>query len=102
MKALNLLVACAAFWACSAFAQTAHPQLVSFSDMVRLAARGPALPAHAGIEPVRVTFLQPAFAAAGSAPRFAVSAAGSRGWLLLLSGLALAGWVAHRRLVNPL
>jgi hypothetical protein len=24
------------------------------------------------------------------------------GWLLVLSGLTLAGWVAHRRLVSPL
>ena len=102
MKVLRFLVACAAVAAAQvatpATAQGAHPELVSFSDLVRLAARSPAAPAPAAVEPVRVTFLQ----SAAAAPRFSVSAAGSRGWMLLLSGLALAGWVAHRRLVSTL
>jgi hypothetical protein len=95
MKALLLLAALAAG---TAHAQAAHPELVSFADLVRLASRGPAAPASAAVEPLRVTFLQPAAAA----PRFSVSAARSRGWMLLFSGLALAGWVAHRRLTSPL
>src|SRR5687768_15137458 len=98
MKVLRFLVACAVFAAGNAMAQGAHPELVSFSDLVRLAARSPAAPAPAGVEPMRVTFLQ----SAAAAPRFSVSPAGSRGWMLLLSGLALAGWVAHRRLTGGL
>jgi hypothetical protein len=34
-------------------------------------------------------------------PRFTVSQVpGPKGWMLLLAGLAAAGWVAHRRLTS--
>ena len=60
-----------------------------------------ALPAGSAAEtPIRVAAPQPQAAAE---PRFSVSAARQPdAWLLLLAGLALAGWVAHRRLVHSL
>src|SRR5688500_10362500 len=87
--------------ACVAHARGApHPQLVSFADMVRLSAGAPlvAEPAAAQV-PLRVTFVQPVAAE----PRFSIRPVREpEHWLLLFSGLALAGWVAHRRLVSPL
>jgi hypothetical protein len=82
----------------------AHPALYSFVDVYRLTVSGP-MPGpaaeQAGEAPIRV-------AAPQSQPnleaRFSVSARRQpdNKWLLLLAGLALAGWVAHRRLVHSL
>ncbi len=103
MRSLALLLLCA----CAALAGTAradapaaHPDLASFADMVRLSAAAPLLAEPAVAQaPLRVTFVQPLAAE----PRFSVRPVReSERWLLLLSGLALAGWVAHRRLVSPL
>jgi len=96
-----MLCACSALaGAARAAAPAAHPELASFADMVRLSAAAPLIAAPAAAQaPLRVTFVQPAAAE----PRFSVRAqAPAEHWLLLLSGLALAGWVAHRRLVSPL
>ncbi len=102
MRFLVIPLACAALasGAARAAEPAAHPDLASFADMVRLSAGAPALAEPAGTQaPLRVTFVQPR----GAEPRFAVRQVREPGgWLLLLSGLAAAGWVAHRRLVSPL
>jgi hypothetical protein len=68
--------------------------------MVRLSAAAPLIAEPAAAQaPLRVTFVQPLAAE----PRFSIRAAHEpERWVLLFSGLALAGWVAHRRLVSPL
>jgi hypothetical protein len=80
-----------------------HPALYSFVDVFRLTVAGPiaGTPAESAAEaPIRVAAPQ---AQAAAEPRFSIG--GPRQpdkWLLLLAGLALAGWVAHRRLVHSL
>jgi hypothetical protein len=78
-----------------------HPALYSFVDVFRLTVSGPiaGLPAETATEaPIRVAAPQPQAAAE---PRFLVSGARQPDkWLLLIAGLAFAGWVAHRRLVH--
>jgi hypothetical protein len=75
------------------------PALYSFSDLYRLTVgRAPVglPPMQSGGEaPIRVAAVETAVAE----PRFTVRQfpAPAR-WLLALAGLALAGWVAHRRL----
>jgi hypothetical protein len=112
MKPLTLflfgiaLVAGNAAAADSSFQERAapHPALYSFVDVFRLTLSGP-MPGpisaeQAGEAPIRVAAPQ---AQPGVETRFAVSSArGPDKWLLLLAGLALAGWVAHRRLVHSL
>jgi hypothetical protein len=68
--------------------------------MVRLSAAAPRIVEPVAAQaPLRVTFVQPPAAE----PRFSVRAVHEpERWVLLFSGLALAGWVAHRRLVSPL
>jgi hypothetical protein len=79
-----------------------HPALYSFVDVFRLTVAGPMAgtpPESATEAPIRVA----APKAPAAEPRFSVS--GPRQpdkWLLLVAGLALAGWVAHRRLVHSL
>ena len=112
MKPLTLflfgiaLVAGNAAAADSSFQERAapHPALYSFVDVFRLTMSGPiAGPAsaeQAGEARIRVAAPQ---AQPGVETRFSVSSArGPDKWLLLLAGLALAGWVAHRRLVHSL
>ena len=82
-------------------AQT-HPALYSFVDVYRLTVAGAmgALPASDGApDAVRVASPQPQLAE----PRFSISPLPrpDKG-LLILAGLALAGWVAHRRLTHTL
>ena len=84
----------------------ANPAMASFADIYRLtvSASDPlafedALRGQAGEGPVRVSSAAPAAQAA--AIQFRVTPAREpQRWLLLVAGLALAGWVAHRRLVN--
>lgn len=82
----------------------AHPALYSFVDVFRLTVSGP-MPGAPGADsaqeiPIRVAAPQ---APAGAEPRFSISSVRQPDkWLLLLAGLALAGWVAHRRLVHSL
>jgi hypothetical protein len=80
-----------------------HPALYSFVDVYRLTVAGamagfPALE-NAADAPIRVAVTQ----SPGAEPRFSIGAMPQPDkWLLLLAGLALAGWVAHRRLVHSL
>ena len=93
MKILRRLVfACLAVGCCSAAsADDAQPALYSFADVYRLTVSGAA-------PQVRVAAVQEALAAE---PRFTVSPVPApKGWMLLLAGLAAAGWVAHRRLTS--
>ena len=81
----------------------AHPAMYSFSDVYRLTVGGPmagALPPDTAPDaPIRVAVTQ----AHAVEPRFTVTHVPQPDkWLLILAGLALAGWVAHRRLVHAL
>jgi hypothetical protein len=81
-----------------------HPALYSFVDVYRLTVGGasagfPAIDGAADA-PVRVAVAAPS---AGAELRFLVSTVPQPDkWLLILAGVALAGWVAHRRLVHSL
>jgi hypothetical protein len=110
MKLLKLLLLGIALAAGNAMADDArlqraapHPALYSFVDVFRLTVSGPmgAMPAESAAEaPIRVAAPQ---AQAVAEPRFSIGAARRTDtWPLLLAGLALAGWVAHRRLVHSL
>ena len=74
---------------------THHPSQYSFTDLYRLAVSGPSASvelAPAGEAPMRTAATQPA-------AQFSVSEVPEpRPLLLLLSGVALAIWVARRRL----
>ena len=111
MKSLAALLAAFAFSAPLAAAGLAEPPpqiaapgavapaLYSFADVYRLTV-GPAAigwrePPPAIEAAVRVAMAEPAAAEV----RFSVrQLPRADGWLLALAGLALAGWVAHRRL----
>jgi len=80
------------------------PELYSFNDLYRVVVGAPVgapygaaqLPAPAE-QPVRVAVVE----AAPAEPRLSFSVRqlpAPERWLLALAGLALAGWVAHRRL----
>src|SRR5262245_15121598 len=100
MKSIGLLLALVAF---SASAAEPLPAQSSSTDLDRLRVCKPragigagALQQTAAEAPVRVAMVQ---AAATAEPRFTVRQfPAPTGWLLALAGLALAGWVAHRRL----
>src|SRR5262245_43710285 len=104
-----LFVAALAFAASAAAADSGsfqeraapHPALYSFADVFRLTVSGPmaGLPAEGAAEaPIRVAAPQ---AQAAVETRFVVNGARQPDkWLLLVAGLAFAGWVAHRRLVH--
>lgn len=91
------------FYSATHAAAPPHPALYSFADLYRVAVAGsggglPALEAAAQA-PIRVAAPQ----SQPAEPRFSVSAVPQPDkWLLLLAGLALAGWVAHRRLARSL
>ena len=70
-----------------------HPALYSFADIYRLTV-GPAPLA----EPAAALRVAAAPPAAGAEAQFRVRMPEPRGWMLLLAGLAAAGWVARRRL----
>jgi hypothetical protein len=81
-----------------------HPALYSFVDVYRLTVAG-AMAGFPLVEgapeaPIRVAVAQ---GQPSAEPRFSIAAVPQPDkWLLLLAGLALAGWVAHRRLVHSL
>jgi hypothetical protein len=79
-----------------------HPALYSFVDVYRLTVAGAmaGMPVSDGApDAVRVGSAQAQLAE----PRFTVSPLPRPDkWLLILAGLALAGWVAHRRLTHTL
>ena len=88
---------------CAALADDARPApLYSFADLCRLTVNATpdafiAMPADASPQ-VRVAM---ADASAVAEPRFTVTQVpGTKGWMLLLAGLAAASWVAHRRLTS--
>ena len=80
-----------------------HPALYSFVDVYRLTVGGP-MSAFPALENAADAAIRVAVAPSPSAEaRFLVAAVPQPDkWLLLLAGLALAGWVAHRRLVHSL
>jgi len=94
MKFLGLLLACFVF---SASAAEPLPAQYSFNDLYRLTVGRPVLGSQPAAEaPMRVAMVA---AAAGAEPRFTIRQfPATERWLLVLAGLALAGWVAHRRL----
>ena len=113
MRTPKLLLVALAFWwsggaaAAEISAQARAPQqaaLYSFVDVFRLTVNGP-IGGLAGMDaapeaPIRVAAPQqpaaePSFAVRTSRPQ-------PDKWLLLVAGLALAGWVAHRRLVHSI
>lgn len=75
------------------------PALYSFVDVYRLTVAGPtAGQPFVADAPVRVAAVS---ASQGAEPRFLISPQREpEKWLLLLVGVALAGWVAHRRLAR--
>jgi hypothetical protein len=106
--AIAFAVAALPAWAGASFHEAAqptlpaHPAMYSFADLYRLTvggapARGWAPPDSDFYDtPVRVVATQPA-----PAPDTQFAVVGipePRGWVLLAAGLALAGWVARRRL----
>ena len=104
MKILRRLAFAFAFAiAPCAFADEAQPALYSFADLYRLAVgTTPEALVSAPLaapQQIRVAATMPdSFVAE---PRFTVTqASATRGWMLLLAGLAAASWVAHRRLTS--
>ena len=84
-------------------APPAQAALHSFVDVYRLTVAGPMgglLQADSAADaPIRVAVAQ----AQPAEPRFTISQVPQPDkWLLILAGVALAGWVAHRRLVHTL
>jgi hypothetical protein len=94
----------------------AHAPLYTFADVFRLTAGGAAMPEYPpapAVQGTQNTQNIPVALAAAAAPAQPAPAAGAtqapytfsigavprpERWLLILSGLALAGWVARRRL----
>ena len=101
MKSLGLFLTLVAFAVTPAGAGADPlPAQYSFNDLYRLTVGKPRAGLEAGAPqteaPVRVALVQ---AVAAVEPRFTVRQFPTPGgWLLALAGLALAGWVAHRRL----
>jgi hypothetical protein len=77
---------------------SAHPLQYSFADVYRLTVSGPALSGFP-VAPSNDTPIRVAVTPAPAAAQFSIVAVPEQElWLLLLSGLALAAWVARRRL----
>jgi hypothetical protein len=91
------------FNAGTAAQSSTHPARYSFVDVYRLTLAGP-IAGPAPLEtapdvPLRVATAQ----AQPAEPRFLISPVRQpEKWLLALAGLALCGWVAHRRLAHAL
>jgi hypothetical protein len=105
MKIFRRLAFAVAVAGCScALADDGQPELYSFADLYRLTvgARPELVLAAPAAAPqqIRVAAAMPdSFAVAE--PSFTVTqASATRGWMLLLAGLAAASWVAHRRLTS--
>src|SRR5262245_34725915 len=103
MKSVKLLcIACTLFGAAEvAFAQT-PPALYSFEDVYRLAIAGPVASAPAPVSEaaIRVAAVETQVAAPAELHFTVEKLPAPQGWLLVLAGLAAAGWVAHRRLAQ--
>jgi hypothetical protein len=105
MKTFRRLAFVFAVVGCScALADDGQPALYSFADLYRLTVN--ATPEVLLFAPVPATpqirvaaAMTDSFAIAE--PRFTINQAqATRGWMLLLAGLAAASWVAHRRLTS--
>jgi len=105
MKILRRLAFAFVIVGCScAVAADAQPGLYSFADLYRLTvSASPEALVFAPLaapQQIRVAAAMPESSAVAE-PRFTVSqASATRGWMLLLAGLAAASWVAHRRLTS--
>jgi hypothetical protein len=111
MKAAKLFcIVCTLFAAGAAVSAQASPALYSFEDMVRLAVAAPVAPDAAPAPDAAIRLGAAGDAAivpaavqdpAGAELHFVVEPLPApRAWLLLLAGIAAAGWVAHRRLAQ--
>jgi hypothetical protein len=88
------------FQSSASLSPPSHPALYSFADVYRLTTAGKPLVGTAAEAPVRVAAMTPA---QGAEPSFLISPPRApEKWLLILAGVALAGWVAHRRLTHAL
>ena len=98
-----LLIGLAFASGAAAAAEPPHPALYSFVDVYRLTVSG-AMGGFAPLETAPGASVRVAVARAQPAePRFSVNPVPQPDkWILLLAGVALAGWVAHRRLVHAL
>jgi len=86
----------------SAPQSTPQSTLYSFADVYRLTVGGPMLGVP-GFDPVEAPIRVAVAPARAAEPRFVVRPLPQPDkWLLVFAGLALAGWVAHRRLVHAL
>jgi hypothetical protein len=97
MKTLSRLAIFFFALACIARAGDGAPAgLHSFSDLYQRAVHEELPHENAAAPQMRLAAYEPA----SHAPRFTITPApgGTNGLLLLLAGLAAAGWVAHRRL----
>jgi hypothetical protein len=82
-----------------------HPAMYSFVDVYHLTVAGPMAGGLPSLDSALETPIRVAAGATqlAAGPRFSVSPGRQPDkWLLLLAGLALAGWVAHRRLAHTL
>jgi hypothetical protein len=96
-----LMIACSlAAAAPAAAADAPSPELYSFSDIARLTEAG-LLEARLATADAAEPRIRLAAGPVEPEPRFAVGPLREPGrWILLLAGLAAAGWVAHRRLTH--
>jgi hypothetical protein len=104
MTTLAVAIACAACTQLAPLPQgEPHPALYSFADVYRLTVSG-AMAGQPRLDPSPDAPIRVAVArAASSEPRFSIAPVRApEKWLLVLAGLALAGWVAHRRLAHGL
>jgi hypothetical protein len=95
-----------------AAAASADPALYSFADLYKVTVNGTPLPAVTAVDPVlrpvsteappaRYAFTAASPVALAGGYAFSIGAMPEPGrWLLVLSGLAAAGWVARRRLYS--
>jgi hypothetical protein len=85
------------FYSAAAVPAPLHPELYSFADVYRLTVAGAAMANYpAADSAIRVASVQ---APAGAEVQFSIQAVRQPApWMLLLAGLAAAGWVARRRL----
>jgi hypothetical protein len=114
MKLIRQAVAVIALGSASGLAAAAgaDPALYSFADLYKVTVNGSPLPAVTAIDPVlrpvsmepptaRYAFTTASPVALAGGYAFSIGAMPEPGrWLLFLSGLAAAAWVARRRLYS--
>ena len=112
MKRIRQAVVLLSLGAASGLAAAADPALYSFTDLYRLTVQGAPLASAAPVEPLlrpvsteplpaRYAFSIATPTALAGGYAFSIGALPEPGrWLLVLSGLATAAWVARRRLYS--